>query len=167
MGFFQSFLTPLSQVLTASVHCKVLFQLKGESYTDHWIIIVSTHIKDIEIVVNEVFYNLHFMLSFSICLKEAWGKQQRKVLCAHLIQVSTLLYPERGGYTKKNVFLWWEKYFFLQTTSDQHDYSLNLGEYILEYLTCIGDWREQPKWCGWLAANHGLALYICPISASY
>lgn len=65
----------------------------------------STHIKDIEIVVNEVFYNLHFMLSFPVCLKEAWGKQQRQVLRAHLVQVSTLLYPERRGYTKKNIFL--------------------------------------------------------------
>lgn len=56
---------------------------------------LSTYIKYIQIVINEVFYDFDLMLSFSISLKQAGSKQQGQVLSAHLIQISTLLYPKR------------------------------------------------------------------------
>lgn len=58
-----------------------------------------THIKDEQVVVNQILHDLHLMLPFPVSLEQAGSKQQRQVLGAHLVQVGTLLDPdgERTG----------------------------------------------------------------------
>ena len=53
----------------------------------------STHIKDVEVVVNEVLDDLHLVLSFAVRLEETGREQQGEVLGAHLVEISTLLNP--------------------------------------------------------------------------
>lgn len=56
---------------------------------------LSTYIKYIQIVINEVFNDFDLMFSFSVSLKQAGCKQQGQVLSAHLIEISTLLYSKK------------------------------------------------------------------------
>lgn len=55
----------------------------------------AAHIKDVEVVVNQVLHDLHLMLSLAVRLKEAGSEEQCQVLGTHLVQVGTLLNPER------------------------------------------------------------------------
>lgn len=55
----------------------------------------GAHIKDVEVVVNQVLHDLHLMLSLTVCLKKAGSEEQCQVLGTHLVQVGTLLNPER------------------------------------------------------------------------
>lgn len=66
-----------------------------------WVFSRFTHIEDEQVVVNQVLHDLHLMLPFPVRLEQAGSKQQRQVLGAHLVQVGTLLDPdrERTGWT--------------------------------------------------------------------
>lgn len=59
-----------------------------------WFPVWCTHIKDIQIVVDQVLHNLHLMFTLPICLEKTGGKEQRQVLGAHLVQVCALLHSE-------------------------------------------------------------------------
>lgn len=54
-----------------------------------------THIKDVQVVVYQILHDLHLVLSFPVGLEQTGSEQQRQVLGAHLVQISTLLDPER------------------------------------------------------------------------
>lgn len=56
---------------------------------------VWTHVKDKQVVVDQVLHDLHLVLPFPISLEQTGSKQQRQVLGAHLVQVGTLLDPEQ------------------------------------------------------------------------
>lgn len=45
-------------------------------------------------MVDQVLHDLHLVLSLAVGLEEAGSEEQRQVLSAHLVQVSTLLDPE-------------------------------------------------------------------------
>lgn len=55
----------------------------------------AAYIKDVEVVVNQVLHDLHLVLSLAVRLEEARCKEQCQVLGTHLVQVGTLLDPER------------------------------------------------------------------------
>lgn len=54
-----------------------------------------THIKDVQVVVYQILYDLHLVFPFPVSLKQTGSEQQRQVLGAHLVQIGTLLDPER------------------------------------------------------------------------
>lgn len=53
-----------------------------------------THIKDVQVVVYQILYDLHLVFSFPVSLEETGSEQQRQVLSAHLVQICTLLDSE-------------------------------------------------------------------------
>lgn len=55
----------------------------------------AAHIKNMEVVVNQVLHDLHLMLSLAVRLEEAGSEEQCQVLGTHLVQVGTFLDP--GG----------------------------------------------------------------------
>lgn len=56
---------------------------------------ICTHIEDVQVVVYQILDYLHLMLSFPVSLEQTGSEQQRQVFRAHLVQISTLLDPER------------------------------------------------------------------------